>query len=124
MGQRYVQLDSTYTGFLNNSGILHVSQIPPNPAILVPGPALLFVLVNGVPSVGVQVMIGSGHVGKQAISSIGPLPSSIMEPVTSTIASSGANNPVTTQVSVGSRVSGQDAHAWLLLIGILVALLQ
>ncbi|KAF7321783.1 hypothetical protein MKEN_00700100 [Mycena kentingensis (nom. inval.)] len=77
MGQRFVQLDSTYTAFTeNNTATMHVSQMPPNPAILAPGPALLFVVVNGVPSVGVQVMIGSGQIGKQPILPIGDLPES------------------------------------------------
>lgn len=44
MGQRMVVLNSTYTGFGDNSAVLHVSQVPPNPAILAPGPALLFVV--------------------------------------------------------------------------------
>lgn len=76
MGQRFVQLENTYTGFDNNTGILHVSQLPPNPAILVPGPAFIFVVVNGVPSVGAQVMIGSGELGAQPTLPIGDLPAS------------------------------------------------
>ncbi|KAJ7723558.1 glyoxal oxidase [Mycena metata] len=77
MGQRFVQLDSTYTAYEeNNTAALHVSQLPPNPAILAPGPALLFVVVNGVPSVGVQIMVGSGSLGAQPILAIGDLPSS------------------------------------------------
>jgi len=79
MGQRMVVLSMTYTGFSNNSATLHVSQMPPNPALLAPGPALLFVIVNGVPSVGIQVMIGSGQIGPQTILPIGLIPpSSIM----------------------------------------------
>jgi hypothetical protein len=39
MGQRFVQLQSTYTGNPDGTAVLHVSQLPPNPAILVPGPA-------------------------------------------------------------------------------------
>lgn len=39
MGQRLLQLDSTYTGNADGTGVLHVSQMPPNPAIFVPGPA-------------------------------------------------------------------------------------
>ncbi|KAJ7693374.1 glyoxal oxidase [Mycena rosella] len=75
MGQRFVQLDATYTAYsANNSATLHVSQLPPNPAILAPGPALLFVVVNGVPSVGVQVMVGSGKIEKQGVLPIGALP--------------------------------------------------
>ena len=76
MGQRMVVLNSTYSGFSNNSAMLHVSQMPPNPAILAPGPALLFVVVKGVPSIGVQVMVGSGNIGPQPIFPIGLAPSS------------------------------------------------
>lgn len=88
MGQRYLQLDSTYTGYESNTtAVLHVSQLPPNPAILAPGPALLFVVVAGVPSVGVQVMIGSGQLGTQPTSAIGPIPSPTMVPSSSDIES-------------------------------------
>ncbi|KAJ7072054.1 glyoxal oxidase [Mycena amicta] len=77
MGQRFLQLDSTYTAYgENNTATLHVSQVPPNPAILAPGPALIFVVVNGVPSVGLQVMIGSGQLGNQTMLPIGDLPAS------------------------------------------------
>ena len=38
MGQRFVQLNNTYTGNSDGSAVLHVSQLPPNPAILAPGP--------------------------------------------------------------------------------------
>lgn len=66
MGQRFVQLDATYTAYAGNgSATLHVAQLPPNAAVLAPGPALLFVLVNGVPSVGKMVMVGTGAVGEQ-----------------------------------------------------------
>jgi len=78
MGQRMVVLESTYTGYENNTGILHVSRVPPNPAVLAPGPAMLFVVVKGIPSVGVQVMIGSGQIGPQPILPIGSVPPSVM----------------------------------------------
>lgn len=38
---RYVQLNNTYTGAKDGSAVIHVSQLPPNPSLLVPGPALL-----------------------------------------------------------------------------------
>jgi hypothetical protein len=42
MGMRYVQLEHSYTGNSSDgSAVLHVSQLPPNPSLLVPGPALL-----------------------------------------------------------------------------------
>ncbi|TCD68055.1 hypothetical protein EIP91_011600 [Steccherinum ochraceum] len=80
MGQRYLQLENSYTINLDGTATLHVSQVPPNPAILAPGPAhlsiitVLFVVVNGVPSIGVQVMIGSGQLGTQKTLAVAPLP--------------------------------------------------
>ncbi|KAG8795952.1 hypothetical protein FRC12_007765 [Ceratobasidium sp. 428] len=76
MGQRYIELQSTYTGNADNTGILHVSQLPPNPAIYPPGPALIFVLVNGVPSIGQQIMVGSGKIETQKIADAEVLPES------------------------------------------------
>ncbi|KAJ1310491.1 hypothetical protein OPQ81_007224 [Rhizoctonia solani] len=76
MGQRYVELETSYTGNEDGSGVLHVSQVPPNPAILAPGPVMIFVTVNGVPSVGQHIMVGSGQLGKQTVSAVQPLPSS------------------------------------------------
>lgn len=47
----------------NATATLHVSRLPPNPAVIAPGPALIFVVV---PSVGVKaVMLGSGQLGVQ-----------------------------------------------------------
>ncbi|KAJ7179173.1 glyoxal oxidase N-terminus-domain-containing protein [Mycena filopes] len=46
MGQRYMQLKNTYTVNKDGSIILHVAQMPPNPNLFQPGPALLFVVVN------------------------------------------------------------------------------
>ncbi|GAA5955092.1 hypothetical protein JCM21900_001609 [Sporobolomyces salmonicolor] len=76
MGQRYVQLNSTYTANSDGSAVLHVSQMPPNPAILVPGPALLFVVVNGIPSNGTWVTVGNGQLGTQPVQDTAPLPAS------------------------------------------------
>lgn len=39
MGQRFLQLNSTYTGNSDGSAVLHVSQVPPNAALFAPGPA-------------------------------------------------------------------------------------
>jgi Domain of unknown function (DUF1929) len=100
MGQRYVQLVNTYTGYSNNTALLHVSQIPPNPAILAPGPAFIFVVVNGVPSVGRQVMIGSGTLGTQQILAIGDLPASQIISNSSSTGGSGHSN----HSNSGSRI--------------------
>ena len=69
-------LESTYMGNVDGSGTLHVSQVPPNPAILVPGPALCLVVVNGVPSLATQLMVGSGKIETQKIEDVSPLPES------------------------------------------------
>lgn len=69
-----IVLQSSYSGFSNTTAILHVSQMPPNPSIFAPGPAYVFVVVKGIPSIGVQVMIGSGNIEAQKILPIGSLP--------------------------------------------------
>lgn len=75
MGQRFLQLNSTYSVYqTNKTATLHVSQLPPNPAIIAPGPALIFVVVNGVPSIGLQVMLGSGTLGNQSVLPVAELP--------------------------------------------------
>jgi hypothetical protein len=80
MGQRYLQLESTYTGYVsNNTATLHVRQMPPNPRLFAPGPAFVFVVVNDIPSVGQPVMIGSGKLGKQVPQPEGDLPSSLIQ---------------------------------------------
>ncbi|BGP44159.1 hypothetical protein JCM10449v2_008223 [Rhodotorula kratochvilovae] len=76
MGQRFVGLDTSYTGYANGSATIHVSQLPPNPSLLAPGPAMLFVVVDGVPSIGKFVMVGSGQLGEQPTSAASVLPAS------------------------------------------------
>lgn len=82
MGQRYVELDTTYTvDTASNTAVLHVSQLPPNAAVLAPGPAVIHVVVNGVPSVGRMIMVGNGKIGKQPVADIVELPaSSVIQP--------------------------------------------
>lgn len=64
-GQRFLQLQNTFTLNADGSGNLHVSQLPPNPNLFAPGPAWVFVTVAGVPSIGVQVMVGNGIIAVQ-----------------------------------------------------------
>ena len=75
-GQRALQLDNTYTLNDDGSAVLHVSQIPPNPSMFAPGPAWLFCVVNGVPSIGVEVVVGSGKIEVQSTLAVSPLPAS------------------------------------------------
>ncbi|KDR71010.1 hypothetical protein GALMADRAFT_144096 [Galerina marginata CBS 339.88] len=72
MGQRMIVLQSSYTGFSKNTATPHISQVPPNPSVPAPGPAFLFVVVKAVPSVTVQVIIGSGKIEARQIFPIGP----------------------------------------------------
>ncbi|KAF8334887.1 glyoxal oxidase N-terminus-domain-containing protein [Cantharellus anzutake] len=73
MGQRYLELNSTATPTSNDSISLFISQVPPNPALFAPGSAFLHVVVNGVPSIGRQVMIGNG-IGSQPTLPVQRLP--------------------------------------------------
>lgn len=102
MGMRMVQLNSTWT--LNSSGsggTLHVAQMPPNPSVMAPGPALMFVVVNGVPSVGVDVMVGNGEIGDQTVFPVPRLPG--------TIAQSGATISSTSNNGQSDAAAGSNA---------------
>ncbi|KAH9935742.1 copper radical oxidase [Fomitopsis serialis] len=123
MGQRFVQLDSTYTGNSDGSATLHVSQLPPNPAVLAPGPALLFVVVNGVPSVGVQVMVGSGKIETQPTKENVALPSSTIAKQNSTSSSSGPQHTGAVQASSAVQTVGFGADLYSLLLLLLVGAL-
>ncbi|KAF8268119.1 glyoxal oxidase [Lactarius quietus] len=78
MGQRIMQLNNTYTVDSNGTLILHTAQLPPNPNLFQPGPAFLFVTINGIPSNGTYVIIGSGSVGSQPTAPMSVLPPNIL----------------------------------------------
>lgn len=120
MGQRFVQLNSTYTAYRqNNTATLHVSQLPPNPAILAPGPAYIFVVVNGVPSIGLPIMVGSGQLGTQNILPVAELiPSSLVEQTNNT---SNVQSPITK--TSGTFVSSCSTLAWLSAAGLFLFVL-
>ncbi|SPO24968.1 Glyoxaloxidase 2 [Ustilago trichophora] len=69
MGQRMIELKTTRQG-----SKLSVAQLPPNPNLFAPGPALAFVVVDGVPSQGKMVMVGNGQIGKQPVAEETRLP--------------------------------------------------
>ncbi|KAG8747996.1 hypothetical protein FRC10_009748 [Ceratobasidium sp. 414] len=96
MGQRMVQLESTYTVKKDGSATVHVSQAPPNPNILTPGTAWMYVLVDGVPSIATPLMVGSGKVEKQKVLPVQDLPTSTIEKETATHAAEGSGNNNTT----------------------------
>ncbi|TFK96337.1 glyoxal oxidase [Pterulicium gracile] len=79
MGQRLLQLNNTYTVTADGTITLHVSQPPPMPEILQPGPVFTYVLINGVPSVGVYGIVGSGTIQTQAKLLVEELPDSVRD---------------------------------------------
>lgn len=93
-----VQLNSTWSLNDDGTGVLHSSQMPPNPSIMAPGPALLYIVINGVPSTGVDIMVGDGEIGDQTIYPVPTLPG--------TIAQSGATISTTNS---GTKVNGNAA---------------
>ncbi|KAG6886847.1 hypothetical protein C0992_002027 [Termitomyces sp. T32_za158] len=108
MGQRYVQLNNTFT--VNNDGsiTLHVAQAP-NPNVLQPGPALLFVTINGIPSNGTMVIVGSGAMGVQPTSPASELPPSVTLSITQS--SDGSSSSNSNQTSKDNGASGSPTGA-------------
>ncbi|KAF8674227.1 Glyoxal oxidase [Rhizoctonia solani] len=80
MGQRLLQLNSSFEVSDQGNILLHVAQVPPNPNLLTPGPVLMFVVVGGVPSVGKMVTVGTGNFGTQPVQDASFLPPSRPRP--------------------------------------------
>lgn len=77
MGQRIMQLNNTFTVQSNGTIILHTAQLPPYPSLFQPGPALLFVTINGIPSNGTFLTVGSGKIETQPTAAVSVLPASV-----------------------------------------------
>ncbi|KAI0319678.1 glyoxal oxidase N-terminus-domain-containing protein [Amylostereum chailletii] len=93
MGQRILQLNNTYTVADDGTLTLHTAQPPPNPNLLTPGPAFVFVTVNGVPSNGSYVIVGNGQIGAQPTAEASVLPASVRSTAAGAAGSgSGASN--------------------------------
>ncbi|KAK8844701.1 hypothetical protein IAR55_006550 [Kwoniella newhampshirensis] len=90
-GQRYLELATSYTRNAQTGEVtIHASQMPPNPNVFQPGPAMIFLVVDGVASQGKMIMIGSGQIGTQPISAAAVLPESAV--VTSDSGSSNSSS--------------------------------
>ncbi|GAA5822519.1 hypothetical protein JCM5353_005467 [Sporobolomyces roseus] len=76
MGARMLVLSNSFTSYTNGSATIHCSQMPPNPSLFAPGPAMLFVVVKGIPSFGHELMIGTGQLGEQPTQDATVLPAS------------------------------------------------
>lgn len=79
MGQRFLQLKHTFTVAKDGALTLHVAQMPPTPgpAVFQPGPAFVHVTINGIPSNGTYVIVGSGAMGAQPLADESVLPASV-----------------------------------------------
>jgi hypothetical protein len=79
MGQRLIELESAYTiDKTAGTTTLHVSQLPSKngPNLFQPGHAMLFVVTNGVASIGKHLMVGTGELGEQPTENNAALPES------------------------------------------------
>jgi hypothetical protein len=111
MGQRVLKLRTSYTVANDGSATLYVSQMPSNPNVFTPGPALLFITVNGVPSIGQWVTVGSGSIGTQPTQSDAVLPSSYIPPNLASNTSSGHGNAAMHAVNVSKGLVSAIAVA-------------
>ncbi|TNY17415.1 immunoglobulin E-set, partial [Rhodotorula diobovata] len=102
MGARALELTHSYTLSSDGSATLHVAQLPPNPALFVPGPAVLFVVVNGVPSIGHDLIVGNGQLGTQPTSPAVALPASSRRQVANAV----GEVPPAPAVAGASRTAG------------------
>ena len=89
MGQRYMQLKNTYTVNRDGSITLHVAQPPPNANLFQPGPALLWVVINGIPSNGTMLIVGNGQISNQPLLPESELPPSVR---LDSVSGTGSNN--------------------------------
>ncbi|KIL62809.1 copper radical oxidase [Amanita muscaria Koide BX008] len=112
MGQRLLQLNNTYTVYDNGTITLHVAQAPPNSNLFQPGPALLFVTVQGIPSNGTYVILGSGQVGTQPLSAASDLPANVR----SSNPNGGSSNTTT------SNSGSTSSHTGIIIGGIVAAI--
>lgn len=124
MGQRFMQLNNTYTVQNDGSITLHCAQAHPNPNLLQPGPALLFVTIHGIPSNGTMVIVGNGQIGPQTTSPPSTLPPSVrVDSATGSGSGSGnANSTSSGSTSHTGTIVGAVAGG-VVLIGIIGAII-
>ncbi|KAH6904188.1 copper radical oxidase variant A [Coprinopsis sp. MPI-PUGE-AT-0042] len=104
MGQRYMQLENSFTVKEDGSIVLHVGQMHPNPNVFQPGPAFVYVTIKGIPSNGTYVIVGSGEIGEQPTQAASVLPASVrLENVKGSASSDGKgdNQPGNNDSSTG-----------------------
>ena len=106
-GQRMIQLRSSYTLAADGTASLNVQQIPnPGPTLFQPGPAVLYVVIDGVPSLGSWVNVGSGEIGDQPIESDAVLPPNSVQNTTSSTGQSSNSTTAQSSTSTTTKDSG------------------
>lgn len=84
---------------------------------------MLFVVVNGVPSVGVMVMVGSGKIGTQTMSAVADLPAATIVSNSTTTSSGQDNSNSKSSGALPASIGLHGIHALLapmLLAGLLL----
>ncbi|WFD42446.1 (methyl)glyoxal oxidase [Malassezia psittaci] len=132
-GQRSLELDHSYEVLDSGDVNYIVNPMPTNQNIFVPGPALFFVTVNGVPSIGKMVMIGGENQGLVPMTiksgkTPSALPAAVNNPkfnakVKSSVASSGQANKSHNSLSGGAIAGIVVGVVGAILIGLLALLL-
>lgn len=60
MGQRFLELETSFSHDVESGEItMIVSQMPPNPNVFQPGAAMIFLVVDGIPSMGEVSLVSS-----------------------------------------------------------------
>jgi hypothetical protein len=126
MGQRLMQLKNTYTVNKDGTITLHVAQLPPNPNLFQPGPALMFVTIQGIPSNGSYLIVGNGIIGTQPTGAESVLPASVrLDSVTGGSSTDGSNSATAAgkKTNLGLIIGlAAGAGALLLFLGVVAAM--
>ncbi|KAI0031503.1 glyoxal oxidase [Vararia minispora EC-137] len=104
MGQRMLQLNNTFTVQSDGSIVYHVAQPPPNPNLFQPGPAYVWVTINGIPSNGTFVIVGSGNIETQPTRAASTLPPSVRANASTTGSGSGSGSSSSNTTSSAPRM--------------------
>lgn len=125
MGQRSLQLEHSYTVADDGTVTYTVMPMPTNVNLFAPGPALLFVTVDGVPSKGVYLIVGQQNFGgtipydyQSNAGSAPTLPSSVNNPKFNAVPSSSSGSSFPLGAIIGVAVGGA-AVILLILLGLL-----
>lgn len=122
MGQRAVQLNNTYTINSNGSFVLHVAQPPPNANLFQPGPGMVFVTINGIPSNATMVLVGNGQVGTQPTQAASVLPPNVRADSASGTADGSNSNNNNNSSGSGNQANSGSSNTGAIIGGVVAAI--